>query len=166
MTSIPARENHFFATAPDASDEERGMQITVARQIGERRIEVADTISLEEPLEIKLSYFERGQRHTRSIAVIMRTPAKTRLWPRASSLQGELSMIRHGLRNSRFMLSGRASFEFLQKSVRPGVSMVVAIGAPSSVALRIAQEFDITLVGFVNGEKFNVYHGKERIFPS
>jgi len=70
------------------------------------------------------------------------------------------------LHNAIFMLSGRASFELLQKSVRAGVSMVVAIGAPSSLALRIAQEFDITLVGFLNGERFNIYHGRERILLS
>jgi FdhD protein len=41
--------------------------------------------------------------------------------------------------------------------------MVVAVGAPSSLAVQVAKEFDITLVGFLRGDHFNIYHGSERI---
>jgi len=301
MPSISGSENRIFAIAQEGPDQERGVQIKVARQVGAKRIEILDTIALEEPLEIRLSYCDRGQRFTRSIAVIMRTPGKDRalaagflftegiiddpawiesmltgvpnhevpnsrtsvilvvLGEHASpqipaesraffvnsgcGVCGKASLLslratcparkanqvkvtpdllfqlpkklrmaqpefsrtgglhaiglfdnsgtlikcaedvgRHNamdkvigemfleddfpLHNAIFVLSGRASFELLQKSVRAGISMVVAIGAPSSLALRIAQEFDITLVGFLKGERFNVYHGKERIFLS
>ena len=73
-------------------------------------------------------------------------------------LAGELP-----LRRTVLAVSGRTSFEIMQKALAAGIPLVVAVGAPSSLAVDLAKRFNMSLLGFTRSDGFNVYTGAERI---
>ena len=76
----------------------------------------------------------------------------------ASFLAGELP-----LADRVVLVSGRLSFELVQKAARAGVPVLAGVSAPSSLAVELAEEAGMTLVGFLREERFNVYTGEERV---
>ena len=63
------------------------------------------------------------------------------------------------------LVSGRISFEIVQKTVMAGVAVLIAVGAPSELAILAAKRFNLTLIGFTKNTGFNVYHGDWRLMP-
>jgi FdhD protein len=61
------------------------------------------------------------------------------------------------------VVSGRAGYEIVQKSITAGIAVLAAVGAPSSLAVALAREFNQTLVGFLKSDRFNVYSAPERL---
>jgi len=64
------------------------------------------------------------------------------------------------------MVSGRGGFEIVQKALAAGVPLVASVSAPSSLAVKLARELNLTLVGFLRGRRFVVYAGPERCLPA
>ena len=73
-------------------------------------------------------------------------------------LAGDLPLARAIL-----VVSGRTSFEIMQKGLAAGIPVVVAVGAPSSLAVDLARTFNMSLLGFTRPDGFNVYTGSERV---
>ena len=71
---------------------------------------------------------------------------------------GTIPLDRHIL-----FLSSRSSFELVEKTAAAGASVLATVGSPSSLAIEAARQHDITLLGFVRGDRFNIYCGERRI---
>ena len=71
------------------------------------------------------------------------------------------------IRHSQYcvLVSGRISFEIVQKTIMAGIAVLIAVGAPSELAILAAKRFDLTLIGFTNKTGFNLYYGDWRLMP-
>ena len=78
-------------------------------------------------------------------------------------LIGQAFLADEDLSTSLLLLSGRISFELVHKATMAQISIIAAIGAPSTLAIETAEAFDISLIGFLSQEGFNCYHGDERL---
>jgi FdhD protein len=77
-------------------------------------------------------------------------------------LSGHLPLSSHAL-----LVSGRGGFEIVQKAITAGIPLLASVSAPSSLAVQLARELGLTLVGFLRGRRFVIYAGEERIaFPA
>jgi FdhD protein len=73
-------------------------------------------------------------------------------------LQGKVPLAGHAL-----LVSGRGGFEIVQKALAAGIPLVASVSAPSSLAVRLARELGLTLVGFLRGRRFIIYSGEQRL---
>jgi FdhD protein len=76
-------------------------------------------------------------------------------------LEGHLPLSRHVL-----LVSGRGGFEIAQKALAGGIPILASVSAPSSLAVRLARELGLTLIGFLRGRRFVVYAGESRCIPA
>jgi len=79
---------------------------------------------------------------------------------------GKNILMKHNLNSSCVLLSSRLSLEMVLKSIKAGVQVVAAVGAPTSLAVEIAEAFGLTLCGFVRGQRLTVFTHPERISNS
>ena len=82
-----------------------------------------------------------------------------------SNLSGRIGLKKKLLDNSSQFLtcSGRLNFDLVQKALMANIGVLIGVGAPTSLAIDLAYKFDMTLIGFVKEDSFNIYSNKERI---
>ncbi len=173
MPALDTLERHFTTTSACGICGKANLDALHARGLepiaGGVRVEAATIVALPDRLRAAQGVFEKtGGLHAAAlfdragklVAVredVGRHNALDKLigW---ALLDRRLPLDQHLL-----MVSGRSSYELVQKALSARVPIICAVSAPSSLAVDLAREFDLTLVGFLRGSRFNVYTGTERI---
>jgi FdhD protein len=156
-TSMEALRLNFFPNLPDAQwqvDEQ------VIRRLPERLREAQDVFQHTGGLHAAGLFTVDGQ------PVVVREDVGRH--NAVDKVIGTQFLAGNGLmHDSILVVSGRASFELMQKALAAGIPMLVAVGAPSSLAVQVAEKFGATLIGFTKPNGFNIYTGSARVrFPA
>jgi FdhD protein len=170
---LPSLERHFFSNSSCGVCGKAGLQALQLRAPGRLppgpEVDPALLSSLPDRLREAQGIFEAtGGLHAAGLfdaagrllnlrEDVGRHNALDKLFGRAF-LDGLLPLHGHLI-----LVSGRSSYEILQKCLMAGVPVVCAVSAPRSLAVELANRFGITLVGFLRGDRFNVYSGVERL---
>lgn len=167
-------ERHFYTSSScgvcgkasiDAVKTERLIEVNIS----DFRVDAASIISLPKKLRAKQAIFEAtGGLH--AAALFSKDGKFIALREDVGRHNALDKLIGFGLQkkwlplqDQILLLSGRASLELIQKAAMAGIQFIMAVGAPSSLAIELAKEFNITLIGFLKNDRFNVYTGKNRL---
>ncbi|PCJ41475.1 MAG: formate dehydrogenase family accessory protein FdhD [SAR86 cluster bacterium] len=167
-------ERHFYTTSScgvcgKASLEALSMNGAEVQTGGQFQIRAEQLVTLGENLRIKQNLFHStGGTHAcglfDNLGVVLELAEDIGRHNAMDKLIGQRLMAKAlPLRKNGLIVSGRASFELLQKALMAQSPLLIAVGAPSSLAVELAQEFNISLVGFLSDTEFNIYHDDDRI---
>lgn len=171
--NLPSLERHFFTTSACGVCGKASIESLKIK--GCKDIDITETISLDVIYHLAAQFNE----HQQIFAKTGGLHAAALFNNQGEFLKSEEDVGRHNafdkligselladnlpLSEHIVMVSGRTSFEILQKCIMAKVPIICGISAPSSLAVLLAQEFNITLIGFLRANRFNVYSGIERI---